>query len=101
MYCDQPSAIVQIRRATGPAHYQHGIVTLASGATFEISTPYDGPSPIGDAFLIKLRRTDHIQICYGPAQTWADEPPSARMAIIGDVESSEYFYGVGFPSRAK
>lgn len=101
MYCDPQSVIVHIRPATGPSHAQSGRITLASGAEFEISTPYGGPSPEGDPFLIKLRKTDHVQICYGPQQTWADEGPNARMSIIGDVESGAYFYGVASPGRAK
>ena len=94
MYCDPPTTIAHIRPATGQSHAQSGRVTLGSGATFEIGKPNGGPD---DAFLQKLRKTDHIQICYAPPQVWADEGPGARMAIIGDVETHAYLYGVATP----
>ena len=72
MYCDPPSPIAHIRPATGPAHYQHGLITLKSGATVEISVAKD------DTFLTKLRPAHHLQICYAPPQQWADEPPEAH-----------------------
>jgi hypothetical protein len=92
MYCDPPSPIAHVRPATGPAHYQHGLITLKSGATVEISVAK------GDTFLTKLQPAHHLQICYAPPQKWADEPPEARMAIVGDVETGEYFYGVAVPA---
>ncbi len=101
MYCDPPAPIAHVRPATGPAHAQSGLITLASGATFEISTPHGGASPQGDPFLVKMRKHDRIQICYAPPQTWADEGPDARMAIIGDVESRAYMYGVATPGQAR
>ena len=91
MYCDPPSAIAHIRPATGRAHYRHGRITLESGASVEISVAN------GDPFLTALRPAHHLQICYAPPQKWADEPPAARMAIVGDVETREYFYGVAVP----
>lgn len=91
MYCDPPSPIAHIRPATGPAHYQSGRITLKSGATVEISQAK------GDPFLTKLRPTHHLQICYAPPQQWADEPADARMAIVGDVETGEFLYGVAVP----
>jgi hypothetical protein len=48
-----------------------GLVTLSDGATFEISVS-DPISP--ERFLVRLRKHDHVQLCYGPAQEWAGEP---------------------------
>ncbi len=98
MYCDPPSAVVRIVPPTGPSHAGVGRATLASGATFEIWMA-QGNSP-SDGFVVKLRKTDHIEMCYAPPQTWADEGPGARMAIIGDVEDGEYMYGVAYPAKA-
>lgn len=100
MYCDSPAAIAHVRPATGPAHYQHGQITLASGATIEISTATT-QSGGTDPFLAKLRPAHHLQICYAPPQRWADEPPAARMALVGDVETGEYMYGVAIPGANK
>jgi hypothetical protein len=94
MYCDPPSPIAHIRPATGPAHYQHGLITLRSGATVEISVAD------GEPFLTKLRPVHRLQICYAPSQMWADEPPDARRAIVGDLETKEYIYTVAVPGSA-
>jgi hypothetical protein len=95
MYCDPPARVAHIRPATDQSHAGSGMVTLANGAWFEISVP--GQSPQGD-FVVKLRKGDRIQMCYGPAQTWADEPANARMAIVGDLENQAYFYGTAMPA---
>lgn len=95
MYCDPPASIIHIRPATNQSHAGSGIVKLSSGTTFEITTPYP-ESPDSD-FLIKLRKSDHIQICYAPPQKWADAGPDARMAIVGDVESGAYMYVLSYP----
>jgi hypothetical protein len=71
------------------------MVTLKSGASFEISMP-EPNSPEGD-FVIKLRKTDRIQLCYAPAQQWADAGPNARMAIIGDLDNKDYMYALSYP----
>lgn len=95
MYCDPPAAISHIRPATDQSHAGSGNVTLASGATFEVTTPYP-MSPDTD-FIVKLRKSDHIQVCYAPAQRWADAGPTARMAIVGDLESGAYMYVLAYP----
>ncbi len=98
MYCSPPAAIVRVIPATGDSHAGLGEVVLSSGASFRITTPYGEPSPDRD-FVVKMRRGDHVQMCYGPAQHWADADPSARMAIIGDLDDSQYFYGLANPGR--
>jgi len=97
MYCDPPAHVVHIRPATGQSHADHGLVTLANGASFEI-TQSSYPTP-DDDFVVKLRKGDRIEMCYGPSQTWADEPSRVRMAIIGDLENAAYFYGPATPMR--
>jgi hypothetical protein len=36
-------------------------------------------------------------MCYAPSQRWADAGPTARMAIVGDVESKAYIYVLAYP----
>lgn len=99
MYCDAPSTIAQIRPAADETHAGAGRVTLASGATFEITVAHPAnPSPESD-FVVKLRKTDKIQLCYAPPQKWADAGPTARMAIVGDLNNGAYFYGLAYPAK--
>jgi hypothetical protein len=95
MYCDPPAIVAQIRPAVDQTHAGGGRVTLAGGATFEITTPH--PANDQTEFVLKLRKTDHIQVCYAPSQRWADAGPTARMAIVGDVESKAYIYVLAYP----
>jgi hypothetical protein len=95
MYCDPPATIAQIRPAVDQTHAGSGRVTLTGGATFEITTSH--PTNDQTEFLVKLRKSDHIQICYAPSQRWADAGPTARMAIVGDVESKAYIYVLAYP----
>jgi hypothetical protein len=97
MYCDAPATIAHIRPAADQTHAGSGIVTLAGGASFEITTPH--PANDQTEFLTKLKKTDHIQVCYAPSQRWADAGPTARMAIAGDVESKAYIYVLAYPKR--
>ena len=86
-----------IQPAAGEGHADHGMVTLASGASFEINK-YSYETPEGD-FVVKLRKGDRVQMCYAPSQTWADAGPNARMAIIGDLENRAYMYGLAYPAQ--
>ncbi|MGC2634643.1 MAG: hypothetical protein WA215_10575 [Candidatus Cybelea sp.] len=95
MYCDPPATVTQIRPAVDQTHAGSGRVTLAGGATFEITTSH--PANDQTEFLVKLRKSDHIQMCYAPSQRWADAGPTARMAIVGDVESKAYIYVLAYP----
>jgi len=95
MYCDPPTTIAHIQPATDETHVGHGTVKLTSGAQFQIGVPYSATGP--DEFLITLRKTDHIQLCYAPTQKWADAGATARMAIVGDVESGKYTYTIAYP----
>jgi predicted secreted protein len=95
MYCDPPATIAQIRPAVDQTHAGSGRVTLSGGATFEITTPH--PANDQSEFVVKLRQSDHIQMCYAPSQRWADAGPTARMAIVGDVESKAYIYVLAYP----
>lgn len=95
MYCDPPAAIAHIRRAVDQTHVGSGSVTLVGGASFEITTPH--PANDQTEFLVKLKKTDRIQICYAPPQRWADAGPTARMAIVGDLESKAYIYVLAYP----
>jgi hypothetical protein len=97
MYCDVPARVTHIRPATGEGHANHGLVTLASGASFEINQS-SIPTPEGD-FVIKLRVGDRLQMCYAPKQRWADAGDDARMAIIGDVENGAYMYDLAYPAH--
>ena len=90
MYCDVPAHVASIRKPVSAAHVGAGSVTLANGASFEISQ--------GDGFIVRLRVGDTIQICYAPSQHWADEAPTARMAIAGNLRTGEYLYTVGHPA---
>jgi hypothetical protein len=95
MYCDPPTTIARIRPAVDQTHAGSGRVTLTGGATFEITTAQ--PANDQTEFLVKLRKSDHIQICYAPSQRWADAGPAARMAIVGDVASKAYIYVLAYP----
>jgi hypothetical protein len=97
MYCDAPTTVASIRPATSQGHAGHGMVTLKDGASFEITTP-DAGGPDSD-FVVKLRKTDHIQMCYAPAQQWADAGPGARMAIVGDMDNRAYMYALAYPAK--
>jgi hypothetical protein len=95
MYCDPPATIAHIRPAADQTHAGSGTVTLASGASFEVTTPH--PANDQTEFLTKLKKTDRIQVCYAPPQRWADAGPTARMAIVGDLESKAYIYVLAYP----
>jgi hypothetical protein len=96
MYCDQPAVVQVIHPARDESHAGHGVVELASGAKFEIGTA-SSMMPGAD-FVLKLGVGDRVQLCCGPSQKWADEGPSARMAIVGDIETRDYFYGLAYPA---
>lgn len=98
MYCDPPAAIVSIRSAVDDTHAGSGSVKLASGASFEISVARPAAPSSESAFVVKLRKTDRIQLCYAPPQRWADAGANARMAIVGDLENGDYFFGLAYPS---
>ncbi len=93
MYCDAPSSVVSIRKAVDATHAGAGHVTLASGASFEVS------KPDGDAFVVRLRKGDRVAMCYAPSQRFADAGPAARMAIAGDVRTSDYLYTLAYPAK--
>ncbi len=97
MYCDPPATIAHIRPAADQTHAGSGTIVLTGGASFEITTPH--PANDQTEFLTKLKKTDHIQVCYAPPQRWADAGPTARMAIAGDVESNAYIYVLAYPRR--
>ncbi|HEY6486787.1 MAG TPA: hypothetical protein VIX83_10425 [Candidatus Cybelea sp.] len=97
MYCDPPAVVSRIQPAVDQTHAGSGTVTLASGATFQITTPK--PANDQTEFLNKLKKTDHIQMCYAPPQHWADAGPTARMAIVGDLESKAYIYVLAYPTK--
>lgn len=97
MYCDAPATIAHIRAAADQTHAGSGNVTLASGASFEITTPH--PANDQTEFLTKLKKSDRIQLCYAPPQRWADAGPTARMAIAGDLESKAYIYVLAYPAK--
>ena len=95
MYCDPPATIAHIHQAADQTHAGSGTVTLAGGASFEITTAH--PANDQTEFLVKLKKTDRIQLCYAPSQRWADAGPTARMAIAGDLESKAYIYVLAYP----
>jgi hypothetical protein len=95
MYCDPPATVAHIRPAVDQSKVGSGAVTLSSGASFQITTIH--PRNDQTEFLEKLRKSDRIQVCYAPSQIWADAPPTARMAIVGDLESRAYIYVLAFP----
>jgi hypothetical protein len=95
MYCDPPASIAHIRPAVDQTHVGSGNVTLSSGATFAITASH--PANDQTEFLVKLKKSDRIQICYAPPQRWADAGPTARMAIVGDLESKAYIYVLAYP----
>ena len=95
MYCDPPATVAHIRPAADQTHAGSGTVILAGGASFEITTPH--PANDQTEFLTKLKKTDRIQVCYAPSQRWADAGPTARMAIVGDLESKAYIYVLAYP----
>jgi hypothetical protein len=90
MYCDPPATVAIVQ----PADKNPGlgsIVVLTSGAWFEVKSLYVGdPNAL---FVLKLRQTDHIQICFGPETTWVDPNLSGfRPSIINDSDSASYIY---------
>ena len=93
MYCDAPSAVVSIRKAVDESHAGAGQVKLASGASFEVTKPDD------DSFVVRLRKSDSVAICYAPPQRFADAGPTARMAIAGNVRTSDYLYTLAYPAK--
>lgn len=95
MYCDPLATIAHVRAAVDQSHAGSGSLTLSSGASFQITTVH--PENDQTEFIQKLKKSDHIQICYAPPQRWADAPPTARMAIAGDLESKAYIYVLAFP----
>lgn len=99
MYCDPPARITFVKPATSDTHMGSGYVKLSSGATFSIITPFAAAYKPEALFVMKLRKTDRIQLCYAPPQTWADAGPTARMAIVGDVESGAYTYTRSYPGK--
>ena len=98
MYCDPPAAISHIRPATGDYHAASGLVTLASGTAFEIG-PVEPRNNETD-FVALLRSGDRVQMCYAPTQVWADAPPTARMAIAGNLRNGKYIYVLSYPKTA-
>jgi hypothetical protein len=93
MYCDAPSAVVSIRKAVDATHAGAGHVTLADGASFEVT------KPDGDTFVVRLRRSDRVMMCYAPPQTFAGAGPGARMAIAGIVRTGDYLYALAYPAK--
>jgi hypothetical protein len=97
MYCDAPTPITSLRPATGPSQAEQGYVRLRGGAAFEITTPYvPEPDPSSD-FARQLRKTDHIQLCFGPPQHFMGAGSRARLAIVGDVETGASMYAIAYP----
>jgi len=96
MLCTPPSAIVAIRKPTGPSHVASGQVTLKNGTTFEIS----GDGSMAD-FIVKLHVGDRIEGCFGPKQQWADEPADARVGLMVNRATREYIYTVGIPKGGR
>ena len=94
MSCDAPSAVVSIRKPADATHAGAGHVALADGASFEVTT--------SDAsFVQRLRTTDRVELCYAPVQRFADAGPTARMAIAGNVRTSDYVFELAYPASAK
>ena len=95
MICTPPAIVAKIERATGPAHYQHGLITLASGTLIELGS--DGPYTPQTTFLEKLRRSDKVQACF--VETAAMN--GARLYIVENVETKDSFSSVGIPKGGR
>jgi len=94
MYCNAPSAVATIRKPVVATHAGAGHVTLADGASFEITTD-------DKSFIVQLRKSDRVQLCYAPAQRFADAGPGARMAIAGNVRTGAYAYELAYPAKTR
>lgn len=91
MLCDA-GPVSAIRQPVGPSHAQVGEITLADGTTFEVWGDDNGAT-----FLKGLRRGDRVEICFGPSQRWADEPPEARPGFALAVRTAVTYTTVGIP----
>jgi hypothetical protein len=72
-------------------------ILLDGGAWLKIASPYvdDANSP----FLIKLRQTDLVVICFGPSQAWSDSRLCGSVAsIVYDQDSHAYMNAFAFPA---
>jgi hypothetical protein len=99
MYCDPPTTILAVQPAQAKPR-QGPRVVLKSGAWFQIHSPNVEDTP--GIFSAKLRLSDQVQICYGPAQKWSDTTPDgSRMSIIDDLDSGAYMYSLAHPQPLK
>jgi len=95
MLCTPPAIVVKVQPATGPAHAQHGYLTLANGTAIELNG--DGPiSPQGE-FLQKLRPSDKIEVCFVERAAMN----RGRLAIVENVETKDSFISLGILKGGK
>ncbi len=92
-FCTPPAIVSSIRYPTGPSHVQSGSVVLHNGVSFEIAG--DG-GPQSD-FVQKLRKTDRIEVCFGPTRKWADEGLNVRPALVVNDETKDFIFTFGEP----
>jgi hypothetical protein len=79
--------ISTIRMPTGPARYQAGRMTLANGASLELSG-----APNGEAMnmVSAMRVGDRVAACRGRMMSYADAGPSRTITIL-DLRNGQYY----------
>lgn len=75
--CTPPLPIVEIQRPTGGYGYQRGHILL----TKHIAIIVD----LDDDILIRIRKTDHLEVCYGPIVPGNNR----RVALVANDESGD------------
>lgn len=85
-----PCTITRITRIvmpTGPARYQSGRMTLANGATLELSGPIKSPAMYQ---VSQMHARDSVAACYSAVRTYADAGPARTITII-DLRTVGYY----------
>lgn len=95
MICTPPAIVVKVERATGPAHYQHRRLLLASGTIIELNGD-DAFSPQA-TFLEKLRPSDKVQACFVETAAMT----GARLCIVENAATKDSFYSLGIPKGGR
>ena len=73
----------------GPAKVQIGRLTLANGATLQLT---GAPHCSALSGVRNMRVGDRVSVCYGPLKSYADAPPSRALTIV-DRGGGQYVRG--------
>lgn len=81
------TTIAKIAMPVGPAAYESGRMTLANGATLQLSGPSTSPEM---SRVSRMKAGDPVAVCYGALTTYADAGPSRTITLL-DLRNNLYY----------